>query len=271
MSSTATGQHSGAAPDVDPRLTDAPIAFRTLVLVELRKLLDTRSGRWFSAAIGALVVAGLVLAVVAFPEGEQEYAAMLSLAGGVIGYFVPVLVILLVTSEWSQRTALGTFTLEPRRSRVVGAKLATGVVVTVVALVAAALLAALATAGALGTGGSAWDVGWAQVQSFAVGNLLLVLVGFALAVLLRSTPAAIVGYFAYTLIVPTVAGLLSALVGGLGEVLPWVEFNTAQSPLFSGDYRLDGTEWAQLLVSGTVWLLLPLGLGVARLLRAEVK
>ena len=48
---------------------------------------------------------------------------------------LPVLGILLVTSEWSQRTGLITFALVPVRSRVLGAKLAASLVVSVVALV----------------------------------------------------------------------------------------------------------------------------------------
>ena len=41
---------------------------------------------------------------------------------------LPVMGILLVTSEWSQRTDMTTFALEPHRSRVIMAKLVTGVV-----------------------------------------------------------------------------------------------------------------------------------------------
>ena len=44
-----------------------------------------------------------------------------------LGYFLPILIIMLVTSEASQRNGLVTFTLEPRRSRVVVAKFIAGV------------------------------------------------------------------------------------------------------------------------------------------------
>ena len=43
---------------------------------------------------------------------------------------LPVLGIMLVTSEWGQRTAMVTFALEPRRPRVILAKLVTGLVLT---------------------------------------------------------------------------------------------------------------------------------------------
>ena len=43
------------------------------------------------------------------------------------------------------------------------------------------------------------------------------------------------------------------------------------SKQFTGDFTLDGEEWAQFATSGTLWLLLPLALGIWRLLRSEVK
>ena len=52
-------------------------------------------------------------------------------------FLLPILAIMLVTSEWSQRTALVTFTLEPRRSRVVLAKLVVAQLFTVLTLVVA--------------------------------------------------------------------------------------------------------------------------------------
>ena len=42
-----------------------------------------------------------------------------------------------------------------------------------------------------------------------------------------------------------------------------------QTGLFDGDYGL--TEWSQLAVTGTIWLLLPLAFGFWRVLRSEVK
>ena len=52
-----------------------------------------------------------------------------------MGILLPVLGVMSVTSEWSQRTAMVTFTLEPSRSRVVAAKFASVMIVAVAALV----------------------------------------------------------------------------------------------------------------------------------------
>ena len=57
--------------------------------------------------------------------------------------------ILAVTSEWGQRTALVTFTLEPHRGRIVIAKLVATVVLGAVAVVVALGLAAARQRGRL--------------------------------------------------------------------------------------------------------------------------
>lgn len=243
-----------------------------LVKVEARKAFDTRAGRWFAISIVGLVVVATAIAVLAFPDDSQDFVEMLGLSGGILGYFLPVLMILLVTSEWSQRTGLATFTLEPRRSRVVTAKLLAGVAVSVAVLVIAVLVAAIGTALSPVNGGDAvWNLGVGEAWSFVFSSVIGVFIGFALAMLVRNSPAAIVGYFAYTLILPTVAAVLGELIDGLKDIIPWVELNTAQTPLITGDYTASGQEWAQILTSGLIWLVLPTVLGVLRLVRAEVK
>lgn len=267
---------STTTPDAPVRTIDIsqdrPTPFGRLVGVETRKAFDTRSGRWLTISIVALVLVATTIGVLAFPEEEQDYVAFLGITGGITGYFLPILMILLVTSEWSQRTGLATFTLVPRRPRVIGAKIAAGLGLAVAALVIAAAVAAAGVALSTANGGEAvWNLGRNEVQNFLLSNLLAVLVGFALAMLLRSSPAAIVGYFVYTFIVPIVANGLAALIDGFDEVVPWIEFNTAQMPLFTGDYRASGEEWAQIAVSGTIWLVIPFALGLWRLVKAEVK
>ena len=48
-----------------------------------------------------------------------------------------------------------------------------------------------------------------------------------------------------------------------------MDFQWNQTGLFDGGYG--PTEWAQLAVTGTIWLLLPLAFGLWRVLRSEVK
>ncbi|WP_148615797.1 ABC transporter permease subunit [Nocardioides rubriscoriae] len=276
---TTTDDHQTSAPTGAGQLPrtidvtdDQRVPFARLVAVETRKSFDTRAGRWLTISIVGLVLVVVGVGVFAFPDDAQDYVSLLGVTGGVLGYFLPILMIMLVTSEWSQRTGLNTFTLEPRRTRVIGAKITAGLGLAVVVLALGAAIAAVGVLLSPANGGEAvWNLGYNEVQNFSLSSLIGVLVGFALAMLLRSSPVAIVVYFVYTFILPGVVAALGALVDGFDKVAPWIEFNTAQTPLFTGDYRATGEEWAQIAVTGLIWLVVPFVLGLWRLVRAEVK
>lgn len=271
MSTDTTSPFGGATRTIDIS-QDRPVPFSRLVSVETRKAFDTRAGRWLTGSILGLVLLVVGIGVFAFPESAQDHVSMLSFSSGVLSYFLPVLMIMLVTSEWSQRTGLATFTLEPRRPRVIAAKIVAGLGLALVALAIGAATSAVGVALSPVNGGDAvWNLGLTEVRNFLLSSLISVLVGFALAMLLRNPPAAIVAYFAYTFILPSVAEALVLLVDGFDKVVPWFEFNYAQMPLFTGDYSASSQEWAQIIVSGTIWLVIPFALGLQRLIKAEVK
>ncbi len=255
--------------------TTAPqVPLTRLASVELRKALDTRAGRWFAISIVGLCLAVTVIYAIAAPASLLDFGDFLSVSGAVLGYFLPILIILLVTSEASQRTGLVTFTLEPRRARVVAAKFIAGVLLAVGVMVLAAVVAALGTLLGIVVESTSpqWSVdGNLVFNGFVLANLIGVFLGFALAMLIMNTPAAIVTYFIYSLVLPTAVGILSALSEGFSKIGPWIEFNTAQTPLFTGDFTPTGEEWAQIAVTGTIWLVIPLVLGTLRLLRIEFK
>ena len=99
-----------------------------LAKVEFRKALDTRAGRWFVIAILALVVVvEVIYALAAGRRPTRTSEDFVGIGGFVLGYFLPIIIIMLVTSEASQRNGLVTFTLEPKRSRIVVAKFIAGV------------------------------------------------------------------------------------------------------------------------------------------------
>lgn len=260
----------GAPPPLDLPVSSVPLT--RLVRVELRKSMDTRAGRWLAGVILGLCVLVVGVTALAAPAEVRGLEMLLTFAGGTLTTFLPVLVILLVTSEWSQRTALVTFTLEPHRPRIVLAKLLAGLVLSVVVIALAFVVAVL---GALLTGTRGpidWEVDPLLVlNAFGLGTLIVVLVGFAIAMLTMNTPAAIVLYFAYLLVLPSVVGALGFFFDWFADLAPWIELNTAQIPLGTGDYVPSGTEWAQLATAALIWLVLPFVLGLLRLLRAEVK
>jgi ABC-2 type transport system permease protein len=77
-----------------------------LAKVEFRKALDTRAGRWFVISILALVVVVMVIYGLAANEGEKDFQDFVGIGGFVLGYFLPIIIIMLVTSEASQRNGL---------------------------------------------------------------------------------------------------------------------------------------------------------------------
>ena len=99
--------------------------------------------------------------------------------------------------------------------------------------------------------------------------MLGLLVGFAFGTLLLNTPAAIVCFFAYFTLVPAVLGIAADGIGWFASVRPWIDFSDAQFTLSEDGFG--AVDWAQFFVAGTIWLVVPIAAGVARMLRVEVK
>lgn len=265
--STAT-----VAPTLDVSGT-SPTPFGRMVRTELRKTYDTRSGLWLLISIGIVTALVMViqLSVAITQDIALSYNDFLTSTTFSIGFLLPVLGILLLTSEWSQRTAMVTFSLEPRRSLVIAAKLVVGILFAFAAVLVTLVLAAACTVvyDALSDIPADWDLGVKQTLFFLLLQVIGMLTGFAFAALLLNSPAAIVIYFAYSFILPTIFELGAALIGWFNDIQPWIDFNNAQVPLIDGS--VSGEQWAHLAVSGLIWLVLPLLIGIRRVLRAEVK
>ena len=227
---TASGRTTTSPVDRQPdvnRRTDTRPPLTRLVNVELRKNFDTRSGRWLLVSLGgaAVLTTG---AIIAWAPAEQLTYSQFTLAIGVpMTVILPIIAVLSVTSEWSQRSGLATFTLVPHRGRVLLAKASAAVLVTVPATAAAFGVGALGNlAGtALADVPVVWDQSAADVGYFALGQtLLLLLVGFVLGALIRNSSGAIVAYMLYGFVAPGLlacrggspAGLAAARPGGVG-------------------------------------------------------
>jgi ABC-2 type transport system permease protein len=251
------------------------ISFSRLYRVELRKTVDTRAGRWLvGITIGAALLAeGIFLAVVATHSDQTAaYGDFVGAAAFVSSILLPVIGIMLVTSEWSQRTAMTTFTLEPRRMRIVTAKLLAGVTLTAFVIAFAlvvGLLCNLIYGGIQSHQSIDWTFGWSGFGGFLINQTFAMLGGFALACLLLNTPAAIVVFFVYKWVLPGLFALGAALMAWFKSIAPWLDFQQAQSELY--DMPLTGAQWAHLAVSAVIWLAVPLAIGIWRIRRAEVK
>ena len=76
-------------------------------------------------------------------------------------------------------------------------------------------------------------------------------------------------YFVYSFLLPTLSLLLATSQDWFRDLQPWVDFSYAQSALFEG--ALTAQQWAHLGVTGTIWLVIPLAVGLGFVMRVEVK
>ncbi|GMA23035.1 hypothetical protein GCM10025864_07940 [Luteimicrobium album] len=147
MTSVATNPNfpatNGGARDTLDLSSTPTVPLTRLIRVEMRKMRDTRAGTWLLAVVGVVAVAVMVGVFVFGDEEDRTFFNLLGVASVPLSFMLPVLGILLVCSEWGQRTALVTFTLTPHRGRVLGAKVAAALLFALSAIVVAAIPAAV--------------------------------------------------------------------------------------------------------------------------------
>jgi ABC-2 type transport system permease protein len=248
-----------------------PIPTTRLVGVELRKMFDTRAGFWLMASVGIVSVLATAAVIIWAPDEAITQNTFSTAIGMPLSVVLPIIAILSVTSEYSQRTGLTTYTLVPWRGRVMAAKVVATLIVGVAAMFVALAVGALGNVvGSAITGLDAvWDITLAQFGNIVLANVLGMLMGFMLGVLFRSSAGAIVGYFVYSLVLPVALGTLAAFQEWFRDLQPWVDVNFAVTRLY--DQTMTAEYWQQLGVSTLVWLWIPLAIGLRVILRAEVK
>jgi ABC-2 type transport system permease protein len=253
------------AVTVQPAATgqSAPIAFGRLLRAEWRKTTGTRAARWLLAAVALTTIGGLEIPLLFPRDISQSRASYLTWAGLGLTRLLPIVLMLAMTAEWSQRTALITFTQEPRRARVLAAKIATGLGISLAGAVYALGATELAVTVARAAGrdvSTSWN--WPQLTGFAVFVLLTSSIGIAFGTLLHNTAVAIVTYFA-------LAGAVSLLmIPALQTAGNWI--NTGQTYSWVLDGQWDGHA-AQITTSTLLWVIVPLALGLLRTLRRDVR
>ena len=108
-----------------------------------------------------------------------------------------------------------------------------------------------------------------DVFCLALLYVIAMTTGFVFGALFLNTAAGIVLYFVYSFVLPTIFAIGAELMDWFDKIRPWIDFANAQTPIQNSD--VSGKEWSQLLVSGLIWLVLPMAIGLWRVLRAEVK
>jgi hypothetical protein len=235
-----------------------------LTYAELRKMTDTRAGFWLLLLIGGLTVVAIVALGLTGSETDRMLHTQLEVAIMPSSLFLPIVGILLVSSEWSQRTGMITFSLVPNRMRVMAAKLLAGVVIALIALAASLAIATLGAAFSAPDIEGAWSL---PAEIF--GQIVFVLVtgmlgGIAVGTLLLASAPAIVFYFAAPL---GFAAFVS--LPFLRDAAPWLD--SVRSMEHLTEQTLSGTEWARVGTTLALWLLLPLLIGLWRVHRGEIR
>jgi ABC-2 type transport system permease protein len=234
-----------------------------LVAVELRKMVDTRAGFWLQVAMVAITVVVVAVRSVVGDAADHTFASVLDVAVQPAAVLLPIVGILLVTSEWSQRTGMITFALVPVRSRVLGAKLIASLVLAIatlvmsVAVVAAGVL--VASPGADGT----WSDAAPLIGQSAVYLTTGMVVGVAFGAILLASAPAIVALFALPIAWTAVASL-----SFFADAAPWLDTRLALAPLH--EEVVSATQWAHAGTALALWMLLPLLIGIWRITRREV-
>jgi ABC-2 type transport system permease protein len=218
------------------------IPWTTLVAAETRRAVDTRSSRWLFAVMALLGVVFILLSGSADATlDEYVGSAVLPLV-----VLLPVIAVLTSTSDWSTRAALTTFTLVPRRLRILTARLH---------------MSELAATDWPATGRA---FGGVCAVAFAAS-----LSGSAIAALTLNAPVSIVLVILFPLTFDV------SMNFALPALAPWISAlafsGWLSSPTFDWYPSGDGTPTGgTALTSFALWAVLPLALGWWRQCRRDV-
>lgn len=259
-----------AAPEVADRDAPAaalpirPLRLPTLVRVETRKALDTRGGRGVLIAVFALAVIVSVWQLSTASASELSVAMFIQGPVQMVCMIIPLIGLLAMTSEFTQRTALTTFTLAPWRLTVLWAKVIAATVISIVATVvsiAIALVGAIASSAILDSP-AVYDGLSDAIRGLVLTSILNSILAIAIGALIAQTAVAASTYF----VAPVAFSLLAATV--LKDLAPWFDIFTTFDRLASD---APFTDLAQTGTAVLVWVVIPAVLGALRAVRREVK
>jgi ABC-type transport system involved in multi-copper enzyme maturation permease subunit len=259
-----------AAPDAAAQ----PVTLRRVIRSEWIKFWTLRS-TW--AVLGAAVVGMLVLAVVVAYNTRHltsnlqanDIAPSSTLQGYFLGeLLIGALGVLFVSGEYSTGMIRSTLVAVPRRLPVLWAKLVVFVTITAVSMITVSIVAFVSAQALLShyrTGFSLSDPGVLRVVIGTGVYLTLVgMIGAALGWIVRSTPGALVTYFAIVLVLPVLFGdALGNWGKEVAQFLPGQAGASFSTSIPDSSYSL--SPWVGLLVlAGWVAVALAIAAGVLR-------
>jgi ABC-2 type transport system permease protein len=274
VSSSATVTAPATAPAAASGAEAQPVTLRRVIKSEWIKFWTLRS-TW--AVLAAAVVGMLVLALVVAYNTRHLTSNLqandIAPSSTLQGYYLAQLLIgalgvLFVSGEYGTGMIRSTLVAVPRRLPVLWAKLVVFVTVTAVSMITVSVVAFLCAQALLShyrTGFSLSDPGVLRVVIGTGVYLTLVgMIGGALGWIVRSTPGALVAYFAVVLVLPVLFGEALGNWGKqVAEFLPDQAGASFSTSIPESSYSL--SPWVGLLVLvGWVAVALAIAAGVLR-------
>jgi ABC-2 type transport system permease protein len=197
---------------------------------EWRKVMTTKL--WWALLLAAVAVAGVSTGgiISSFqgggppgttppdPFAQASNQRMLAGQGGAGEIFALVYGVILMTTEFRHLTSRPTFLIEPRRIRVIVAKLIVGAGVGAIYAIASTVVVAGVMVPWLGLRGDsiAWLSGGvlATLGRAACAVILYALLGVGIGVLVRNQIAAVIGGLAFLLVIENIFAVIPALNKG---------------------------------------------------------
>lgn len=197
---------------------------------EWRKVMTTKL--WWALLLAVVALAGVSTGgmissfhaggppgvTVPDPFAQASNQRMLATQGSVGEIFALAFGIILMTTEFRHLTSRPTFLIEPRRGRVIVAKLAIGAVIGAIYATASAVVVAAIMVPWLGLRGDTID--WlsggvlATLGRAVAAVTLYAILGVGIGVLVRNQIAAVIGALAFILIIENVFAVIPAVKKG---------------------------------------------------------
>ena len=274
MSSPALVTPPAAGHARAPGTEAQPVTLRRVISSEWIKFWTLRS-TWLvlSAAVAGMVVLALVVAYNTRHLTSNLQANDIAPSSTLQGYYLAQLLIgalgvLFVSGEYGTGMIRSTLVAVPRRLPVLWAKLAVFVTVTAVSMVAVSALAFICAQALLSHYRAGYSLSEPGVLRVVIGTgiylTLVGMIGGALGWIVRSTPGALVAYFAVVLVLPVLFG--DALGNWGKEVAQFLPSQAGASFSTSIPESSDSlSPWVGLLVlAGWVAVALAVAAGVLR-------
>ena len=242
--------------------TPSPLTLTRTVAVEARKVTNTVSGKVL-LLLGAALMTVFGLGRAFIPASDTTFGRIAAIACIPGSWIIMAVSVLLISGEFTWREAAVTFTLDPRRGRVLTAKVVVAVGLSLAAACWALIVAAVGylVVPVLTGATLSPDVEPGRVAVVFGGLVFTALAGLALGLLTRNAAAPII----VMLVWPTVSMLVARSSEVAQRIIAWVDIEPVAAL-----FHPSAQAWAQLGTSALAWIVLPGAIGAWRLFRGDL-